>query len=368
MKSVERRTLLLFAVPIVFFAVVSIVWITRPTEVDYRKRIAKAEKERRWNEAITLWYGLESDFPQSLTASDYVRWARGELVLDRPAKAQSLLDRWREAGDRDPEGWQLCIELRRALGDADSVNRLVRESLRDTEARRSPGFLTVSTFGLLTVMDPVESRARLERWAKAEPDSPLARTWILQRSLEEIDATGQNGVETLQQARELARTWPGDAETRRVLVEALFVQGEYDEIRREMANWPEDDSRDSTAWLRLEGRRRLEIENDPKSAIPFFESVVARMPQDWRSRYRLSRALAGANRVQEARKEATRTVEIRELLEPAGLERILKEAFPQGKPPNPEKLNILLRKIDHVELAQAWDEWLEAEKLISSFR
>jgi tetratricopeptide (TPR) repeat protein len=352
----------------VLLVIASIVWFSRPTEVDYRKRIAEAEKERRWDEASSLWYGFEGDFPDRLSASDFVRWARSELVLDRPAKAQALLDRWRRADDRNSEGWQLSIELRRALGDADGVNRLVRESLREPEARRSPGLLTVSTFGLLTVMDPVESRARLERWAKAEPDSPLARAWILQRSLEEVDATGQNGVETLQQARDLVRTWPGDSETRRVLVEALFVQGEYEEIRREMANWPEDDSRESIAWLRLEGRRRLEIENDPKSAIPFFESVVARMPQDWRSRYRLSRALAGANRVEEARKEATRTVEIRELLEPAGLERILKEAFPQGKPPNPEKLNTLLRKIDQVELAQAWGEWQKAEKLISSLK
>lgn len=368
MKLFVRRTWMLFALPLVLFVVAAIVWFSRPTESDYRKRIAEAEKQRRWNEASSLWDRFDADFPQRLVSGDFVRWARSELVLDRPAKAQILLNRWMRSEDRNPEGWQLCVELRRALGDADGVNRLVSESLQDPEVRRSPGFLTVSTFGLLTVMDPVESRSRLERWAKAEPDSPMAHAWLLHRSLEEVDATGQNGDETLQKARELAKTWPDDPETRRVLVEALFLQGEYDEIRRELANWPAEDSRNSIAWSRLEGRRLLEIENDPRRAIPFFESVVARMPQDWRSRYRLSRALAGADRVEEARKEATRTVEIRELLEPAGLERILKESFPKGKPPNPEKLIVLLSKIDQRELAQAWAEWLEAEKLISSLR
>jgi len=372
LKSLDRRTILrsaaLLLAASLLIAGMAIVWFMESHETILRRQIGEAEKVRNWIEASSLWDRYELEYPENLTSEDFVRRARCELVLNRPATAQKMLDRWKSFDRRDPSGWQISVELRRALGDMDGVNRQIREALRDADARRLPSFLTVSTFGLLTVMDPAESRSRLERWAKTEPDSPLSRTWLIQRSLEEVDATGQLGAETLQQARELAKKWPGDSEIRRVLVEALFVQGDYESIRQEMKQWPADDSRDAVGWLRLEGRRLLEIEKDAAGAVPLFESVLTRMPQDWRSRYRLSRALAGAGRAAEARKEATRTVEIRELLEPASLEPVLKEAFPRGKPPNPVKLIVFLQKIEQVELAQAWQDWRVAEKLFESLR
>lgn len=367
MKPFARSSVPRIVLPLLALIVASSIWFGRSTESDFRKRIAEAEKTRQWLRAEELWDTFVLRYPNASMPDDLVRQARCALMLDKPGKALRSLDAWQRTDREGVEGWQLSLEIRRALGDTDGVNAVMLEMLRSAEARRSVTLLSVATFGILTAMNAEESRERLRRWAKAEPDSPLAEAWSLARRLDDSDLDGPIGAGSLEEVSALARKWPSDPDVRRVFVESLFLQGDYEELKRAMDQWPAE-ARDSVAWARLEGRRSLEVENDPERAIPHFRSVLERVPQDWRTHYRLARALAGAGRHEEAQAQARRTVEIRELLDPDSLEKILDTTFTKGKPPSPTKLIELLRRIGQTDLAQAWLEWYDAERLISKVR
>ncbi|MBI1325040.1 tetratricopeptide repeat protein [bacterium] len=367
MKPFARWNASLFVAALLALILACSIWFGRASEIDFRKRIAEAERTRQWQKAETLWDTFVHRYPGSVTPDDLVREARCALMLDKPAKARRSLDAWLRTEREGTEGWQLSIEIRRALGDSDGVNEIMREMLRSDEARRSLALLSAATFGILTAMNAEESRERLQRWAKAEPDSPLAEAWALARRIEDSDLAGPIGAESLEEVSALAQKWPNDPDVWRVYVESLFLQGDYEEVKRASNQWPAE-ARNSIAWARLEGRRALEVENDPERAIPHFRSVLERVPQDWRTHYRLARALAGAGRHEEAQAQARRTVEIRELMDPISLEKVLDATFTKGKPPGPTKLIELLRRIGQTELAQAWLEWYDAERLISKVR
>lgn len=367
MKPFVRSNAPRILAPLLALILACSIWFGRATENDFRKQIAEAEKSRQWPEAETLWDTFVSRYPGKLTPDDLVRQARCALMLDKPAKARRSLDAWLRTDRGGTEGWQLSIEIRRALGDSDGVNEVMREMLRSDEARRSMALLSAATFGILTAMNAEESRERLRRWAKSEPDSPLAEAWSLARRIDDSDLEGPIGAGSLEEVTALAQKWPNDPDVRRVFVESLFLQGDYEQVKRAMDQWPAE-ARDTIAWARLEGRRSLEVENDPGAAIPHFRSVLERVPQDWRTHYRLARAMAGAGQHEEAQAQARRTVEIRELLDPTSLEKVLSTTFAKGKPPSPTKLIELLRRIGQAELAQAWLEWYDAERLISKVR
>lgn len=367
MKPIARSSATRIVAPLLALIVACSIWFGRTTENDFRKRIAEAEKTRQWPQAEILWDTFVRRYPGSLTPDDLVRQARCALMLDKPAKARKSLDAWLRTERDGTEGWQLSIEIRRALGDSDGVNEIMREMLRSAEARRSMPLLSAATFGILTAMNAEESRERLRRWANAEPDSPLAESWSIARRIEDTDLDGPIGAGSLKEASELAQKWPNDPDVRRVYVEFLFLLGDYEAVKRAMDQWPAE-ARDSIPWSRLAGRRSLEVDNDPKEAIRHFRSVLERMPQDWRTHYRLARALAGAGLHEEAQAQARRTVEVREMLDPTSLEKILDTTFKKGKPPSPTKLIELLRRIGQTELAQAWLEWYDAERLISKVR
>lgn len=367
MKPFARWSVSRIAAPLLALIVAGSIWFGRSNENEFRKRIAEAEKVRQWTQAEALWDKFAERYPEAMTSDDLVRRARCALMLDKPAKARRSLDAWLRTDRTGTDGWQLSIEIRRALGDSDGVNTIMREMLRSAESRRSVVLLSAATFGILTAMNAEESRERLSKWAKAEPDSPLAEAWSLARRMEDSDLDGPIGVASMQEVADLVRRWPEDPDVRRVFVESLFLQGDYEAVNHAMAQWPAE-ARDTVAWSRLEGRRALEVQNHPKDAIPHFRSVLDRVPQDWRTHYRLSRALAGAGQQQQAQEQARRTVEIRELLEPASLAKILGSTFTKGKPPTPTKLIELLRRIGQTDLAQAWLEWYDAERLISKVR
>jgi hypothetical protein len=52
-------------------------------------------------------------------------------------------------------------------------------------------------------------------------------------------------------------------------------------------------------------------------------------------------------------------LEIREILEPARLEPIIRNAFPKGKSPEPVKLIEILEKIGLKQLSDGWKTWLK---------
>ena len=89
------------------------------------------------------------------------------------------------------------------------------------------------------------------------------------------------------------------------------------------------------------------------------------MPHDWKTRYRLARALAASGKIEESRNEARRMSEIRESLDPIQLGELLKSALPKGRSPEPDRLVGLLKKIGLNPLADAWIQWESDQKILN---
>lgn len=365
----RSRRLRVATLPVIggILLVLTLLMLSGRSQSDHRKRIAEAERTRKPIEVLAAWDAFAADYPEALSAEDMVRWARACLAADRPSQASTILDRWSSRDVTGADGWVLRIELSRALGDADAIAHTLAMTLKRPEARHSLSFLSTATFGILTMMSPDEMRERLRRWSDTESGEPLAKAWLLNRQFADASELGIDVARLSDEARELVSRHPESAEARRVLTEMLFEQGYYAEASQVLAGWPVG-SRNSVSYERLEGRRLLEIAGDATPAIASFRKVLEVMPHDWRTRYRLSKALARSGRMDEARAEARQTVAIREALEPTTLERLLKAAFPSGSEPEPQSLIPLLRSVGLTELAGAWQERSATQRLLGKVR
>jgi thioredoxin-like negative regulator of GroEL len=114
----------------------------------------------------------------------------------------------------------------------------------------------------------------------------------------------------------LARA-PGDLPTREALIIALADAGEPDRGRVVLDAWPKT-ARDARYW-RLRGRWDLDYDHLPEPASQAFARALADLPQDWKTRFRLARALHALGREDDSRREAEAVGRIREALEAESL-------------------------------------------------
>ena len=94
---------------------------------------------------------------------------------------------------------------------------------------------------------------------------------------------------------------------------ALADAGEPERGRSLLDEWPAN-ARDARYW-RLRGRWDLEYDHRPLEAAKAFRAALAELPQDWRSWYRLARALRVLGREDESREAAETVSRIREVLD-----------------------------------------------------
>ena len=84
--------------------------------------------------------------------------------------------------------------------------------------------------------------------------------------------------------------------------------------------------RDARYW-RLQGRWYLEYDHRPQQSVIALQTALVDLPQDWRSWYRLARALHTLGRDTESQQAAEVVSRIREVLDPLVLEPRLHAAF-----------------------------------------
>src|SRR5205814_6931538 len=120
-----------------------------------------------------------------------------------------------------------------------------------------------------------------------------------------------------------------------------------------LEDWPEP-RRDARYW-RLLGRWELDYDRRPDRAVVAFRNALADLPQDWRSWYRLARALRMLGRDDEARQAAETVGRIREVLDPITLGPRLDAAFHHLD--DPVALRDLADLGDRVGLAGLADAW-----------
>ena len=333
------------------------------TEASLRRHIQTATKNNQFSLAETNWQKLNRAKPAAITAQDRIAWATAALRADHPGAALAILDEWKNTSAETPDGWLLILDLLRVLGDADLFAAQLEILLQSPAAMRSPSVLSSATLGLLTDLDQAEVRSRLTRWVENEPDQPLAQAALLLRYAQNPLPEDPSRDIRLAQARKLLQLFPDSWMARSALVETLFNSGLYDEAAGVLQTWPQN-ARQTTAWHRLEGRRLQDQAQKPAAAIAEFQQVLKWMPQDWKTRYRLARALMAAGMADEARRQARRMTEIREMLDPTALEPILKRAMPKGQPPEPPALIELLQRLELEKLATGWLDWQKSRQLI----
>ena len=117
--------------------------------------------------------------------------------------------------------------------------------------------------------------------------------------------------------------------------------------------WPES-GRDARYW-RLRGRWDLEYDHRPEQAALAFQKALAELPHDWRSWYRLARALRMLYRDRESHEAAEMEGRIREVLDPLLLEPRLNAAFDQMDDVGARRdLARLCQQVGLKRLADAW--------------
>src|SRR5262249_49669369 len=106
---------------------------------------------------------------------------------------------------------------------------------------------------------------------------------------------------------------------------------------------------------RLLGRWELEYAHQPERAVAAFRHALAELPQDWRSWYRLARALRVLGRDAEASQAAETVGRIREVLDPRTLGPRLDEDV--NHPDDPAALRDLAGLCDPVGLTKVAEAW-----------
>ncbi len=146
---------------------------------------------------------------------------------------------------------------------------------------------------------------------------------------------------------------PDHVTAREALVTALADAGEPERGRAVLGEWPID-GRDSRYW-RVRGRWDLEYDNRPGEAATAFRTVLEESPQDWRSWYRLARALRAIGRVEESRQAAETVSRLRGALDPLVLGPRLDATF--GDLSTPAALEELARLCSRAGLTRLGEAW-----------
>ncbi len=333
-------------------------------ETKLRRLIDLYSKSSQFASVEKTWKELAFVKPDSIKPEDQLSWATAALRADHPGAALGVLEAWKKTNPDKPDGWLLILDLARILGSSDMMMENTNQILKINSVNRSTPVLLASTLGLLTDLDQLEVRKRLNKWSASELESPLARAYLLLRYAENPLPEDPPRDLRIEQARVLASRYPDSIAVFTALIETLFNGGYYQEAMEVLDKWPLE-HRSGTAYHRLQGRRLQDVEGKHRDAVGEYQEALKFMPHDWKTRYRLARALAASGKTEESRNEARRMSEIRESLDPIQLGELLKSALPKGRSPEPDRLVGLLKKIGLNPLADAWIQWESDQKIFN---
>jgi tetratricopeptide (TPR) repeat protein len=220
------------------------------------------------------------------------------------------------------------------------------------EARRE--LLRQLTLALVTDLLPEEKiRTTLQRWIEADINDVDARVALWQRIAAQPRTGDPDRPLLVASLKALVAKYPNHTGAREALATSLADAGEPDQGRTVLDSWPESD-RDARYW-RLRGRWELEYEHRPDQAINAFRTALKELPQDWRSWYRLARALRILDRQDESRVAAETVRRIREVIDPLVLGPRLHAAFEHLDDPKAlADLATLCNQAGLTHLSSAW--------------
>jgi tetratricopeptide (TPR) repeat protein len=319
---------------------------------------AEAESAARagdWQKALQSWRALNGT--AAAEGATRLGEARACLALGLAAQAEVSLRQAAAADPADPEPWRLLLEILRVEDRTIEAKRLGWEAHDHVPPGARRAILRELTLALLADLPDELVRTTLGRWiaADARGDDVDARVALLQRIAAQPRAADPDRASRLAALEVLVANHLDHVGAREALATALADAGEPDRGRAVLDGWPGPESdRDARYW-RLRGRWELEYDHQPDRATGAFQRALVDLPQDWRTWYRLARALRTLGRDDQAREAAVAVGRIREVLEPMALGPRLDAAF--GHLDDPAALRDLAALADHVGLVRLAEAW-----------
>jgi tetratricopeptide (TPR) repeat protein len=352
-----RVPFLLVGIAAIVAIALGVWWLVSPGPGALRGRAERAEAAKDWPKALEAWRAVNKT--PAARARSWLGEARAALALDLAGQAEPALVRATEADPADPEPWRLWLDILRTEGRTTEAQRVGWSAYAAVAPEAKRSILRELTLALLLPGDLLDdlpddrSRARLDRWAVADPSDANARA-ARHRQLAAAPRPGDPGLDAwIAALTSILGRDPAQVAAREALAIALDERGEPDRGRAVLSAWPES-SRDAR-YDRLLGRWALDHDRDPALAVSALERAVAELPQDWKARARLARAYHASDRAPDAAREATRVAALRELLDPATLvPRLASDLARLDDPRAREDLIDLCTRAGLGRLADAW--------------
>jgi tetratricopeptide (TPR) repeat protein len=349
-----RRLVWLFvALGIVLFVLFTtwIGWGAIDSPAQLIDRAEAASRSSNWALALRYWRMVNAT--KAARSTTYLQEARACLALSKAAQAERSLRAAIADDVSDPEPWRLLLEILRVEDRIVEAQRLGWEGYDQVEASGRSTLLRELTLALLAELPDELVRSTLRRWVAADQTDIDARVALLQRIAAQPRAADPDRPSLLAALETILLEHPDHVGAREALVSALADSGELDRGRDILAAWPQS-SHDARYW-RLRGRWELEYDHRADQAVAALRTALVELPHDWRSWYRLARALHTLRPGRESTEAALTTSRIREVLDPLTLGPRLDSSFDQiDNPAACAQLALICERAGLNRLATAW--------------
>jgi predicted Zn-dependent protease len=316
-----------------------------------RSQALRAAHDGDWNLALEYWRKINAT--SAADGLTQLGEARASLALGRAFQSEQSLRRSIAALPENAEPWRLLLQILRVEDRTIDALQLGWEAYGKVRPESRTEMLKELTLGLLAELPDDEVRKTLHRWADADRDDIDARIALIQRIAVQPLAGDPDRASLLAELESIVASHPNHVAARETLVTALADAGEPERGRAVLNDWPTN-ARDSRYW-RLRGRWDLEYDNQPEKAATAFRKVLDELPQDWRSWYRLARALRILGREDESRQAALTVSRIRGALDPLLLRPKLDATLGHlSEPAGLGELADLCTRAGFARLGEAW--------------
>ncbi|HEV3167599.1 MAG TPA: tetratricopeptide repeat protein [Isosphaeraceae bacterium] len=328
------------------------VWALTPE--DPARLMARAEAAARssdWPAAQKDWRAVNQT--RFASAQSFLGEARASLALDSAAQAERALIESINRNPADPAPWLLRLWLLHVEDRTLEAKRLGWAAYRAVPSSARRDVLRGLTLALLTETPDDLARPQLDRWISGDPADVNARVALLSRVAAQPHAGDPDRATQISTLSSLLASNPEHLAAREALLVGLAGAGEVDRGRDVLNAWPSQ-ARDAR-YYRLQGRWDLDYNHQPTLAIEAFRRALAELPHDWRTHYRLSRALRTLSQKDEADQEALTVTRLREILDSGPLGTRLAQGFAHlDDPKSCRDLAQLCTAVGLDRLASAW--------------
>lgn len=306
-----------------------------------------------WAASAMLWRRINRTYTP--TADSFRDEARAALAAGRAAQAATALRRSLELEPAQADPWLLLLELLRLEDQPLEASLVGWRAYLAVGPQDRAAILRNLTLALLADTPEDLARATLASWVASDPNDLDAQVALLRRQAASPRDGDPTRAERIARLTGLLEAHPTHLGLREALIVDLADAGEPGPGRILLDGWPEQE-RDAR-YFRLQGRWLQDYEARPADAVEAFRQALVALPHDWRTRYRLSRALKASGFHEEAQAEALKVATLREAMDPTTLGPRLDRDL-EHITTSEARIDLanLCRRLGLTRLGEAWDQ------------